>query len=124
MSRSDLENEVRCWREARKERLAKEKEVALLASEENSLRKRIMGSMIEDGIEGIVIDGRLTRTVRKIKIVITNEEAFSNYLMETGVMELAHIRPNEGAIRMHQEEGNAVEGIEEQEFYTMSDVQL
>jgi hypothetical protein len=120
-TRQDIEGWILEWRAKRDERLAADKVAATLKSDETKLRELIISSMLAQKYEGTVVGGRMTRTVMKLKPVVDDRAAFTQYIYDNHALDLLQFRISTGAIKDRKEAGEVIPGLGEMEEYELSD---
>ena len=109
------------WREARANRLAKQKEVDELEKNEKKLKQQVIDALKKTKNKAVSDGVRLFQYEEKDAPVVTDWTAFYEHVKSTGEFELLYRRMNEASVKERWENKVEVPGVGKIPVPTLSD---
>ena len=119
--RSEIETAIRSWRVTKEQRLELDRESAKIKKGETELKQSIMDALVENEIEGIVCDGRVTDLMPRDVAKCTDVALFSSFIYENEALHLLSFNLSQTAIREMEASGIVVPGIEHITVFELGD---
>lgn len=119
--RAQLEQTIIEWRATRAMRLDMKKELDKLEAREKELYSFAKEVMLAQEIEGVLVEGRLTRPVEKHTPIVEDREKLEAYIYENRMLDLLTFRLSGPAVKERLEAGLEIPGIGDMVTYDLSD---
>jgi hypothetical protein len=104
----------------RAQRLAKEKEAALIEEQEKDLQKLIIAKMRADGMTAMGAANGLVKLQTNIDPIAVDWRALWDYIKANDAFELLHKRVTVTAVKEHWENGEEIPGVGRTETYKLT----
>jgi len=121
VTREEVTELIRLWRQARTARLEQDKIAAAYKDQEMLFKSDLIAAIQAQKYEGIVVDGRTTGVSTGMQAVVDDREALVNYILDARAIDLLQFRLSATAVRDREESGIKVPGIGYMEKYDLFD---
>lgn len=120
-TRPQTEAIIAAWRAKRAERLEADKVAEELRKQETAFKQWLIQVFLKQQYEGIVLGGRVTGAAKKIVPTVEDRAQFSQYILDTGALDLLQFRISTSAIAERESEGVAIPGLGHMEVFDLYD---
>jgi hypothetical protein len=124
VTRTELDEVVAQWRDARAARLELQKQVDKIQELESQLKQFIIDSVHAQKFEGLVFGGRVTTVTEKETRIVTDKEALLGYIFEHKAIDLLQFRLAPKAVALREADGIEVPGVGVMTSFDLSDKKL
>lgn len=120
-TRTEVEQTIVQWREARAQRLEAQRIVDAMQKEESALKSWLIAVFQAQAFEGMVINQRITGLSTREVHTTVDKAALLDYIYENEAIDLLQFRLSETAIVAREAEGVQVPGLEVVEAFDLFD---
>lgn len=119
--RDQIEAAAVRWRALREKRLQYQKAVDELETEEKKFKQWVISALTTQSIDGVVVEGRITQATKKDVPTVTDREALSKHILETGDLSLLQFRLATTAVQERIDAGMKPPGVGTIPVFDLSD---